>query len=373
MKSGLTNLAQHAPAGGFPRAARAHGWRPLAIGLLSCGLAFSGSALAQVTGQPATGQVQAAATPQPPVVGEDGTGDHTGDGSVGEDADSATTDSGENDAAVESSLFGAPAGEQQDHRALDPFAAMLTRRGPSAIRLSSRTPQLYKTTEGDETFVFQSDGNFGFIRFPCGAEDDTLECVLLSGRQAEEILILDATRSPRGDVTYTDQSGTAVLRVTSNGGATLFAPEDRLAGYEDESIVPLGGRAVLPVDKVGGTLKTPPMAYEIAAQRMRRASEVIEQRHGFYITFMAPGTYAGNQAVLADAVLVTAKGIDQVADDPLGARIVAERLAVVEFVPDAEPSLQLRDGALTVFYNPAAGLQGRPSSLAVARYLESTL
>ncbi|GGD10503.1 DUF4908 domain-containing protein [Aquisalinus flavus] len=365
MKSGLKNLAEHARAGGLPRAATASGWRLFAILLILAGFALSGVAQAQVTGQPGTGEGQAAPVPEAPVVGQDGIGDDAGD--------SAGPAIGEEDAPATSSLFGAPAVEEEEARPLDPFAAMLTRRGPSAIRLSSRTPQLYKTTEGDETFVFQADGSYGFIRFPCDGSDETLECALLSGRRAEEILILDATRSPRGDVTYTDQSGTAVLRVTSNGGATLFVPEEGFAGYEDDSIVPLGGRAVLPVGKVGGTLKSPPMAYEIAAQRMRRASEVIEQRHGFYITFMAPGTYAGNQAVLADAVLTTAKGIDQVAADPLGARIVAERLAVVEFVPDAEPSMKLQDGALTVFYNPAAGLQGRPSSLAVTRYLEGAL
>lgn len=367
MKSGLKNLAEHASAGGIPHAAIARVRHLAAITLISAVFALCGPVMAQVTGQPGPEQGQAAPPPQAPVVGQDGTGDSD------ENTDSGTgQEAAPEEAPATSTLFGAPALEEEA-RPLDPFAAMLTQRGPSAIRLSSRTPQLYKTTEGDETFVFQADGSYGFIRFPCDTGDETLECALLSGRRAEEILILDATRSPRGDVTYTDQSGTAVLRVTSNGGATLFAPDDVLAAYEDDSIVPLGGRAVLPVGKVGGTLKSPPMAYEIAAQRMRRASEVIEQRHGFYITFMAPGTYAGNQAVLADAVLTTAKGIDQVASDPLGARIVEERLAVVEFVPDAEPSLKLQDGALTVFYNPAAGLQGRPSSLAVARYLEGTL
>ncbi|NHK28803.1 DUF4908 domain-containing protein [Parvularcula flava] len=361
MKTGLKNLAQHAPAGGIPRAAIAC-LRALAASALALSAGFVLPAIAQVTGEPAIEVDQPAPLPQAPVVGQDGTGEEEGN----------VEDTSGQDAPATSSLFGVPA-IQEEARPLDPFAAMLTQRGPSAIRLSSRTPQLYKTTEGDETFVFQTDGSYGFIRFPCDGGEETLECSLLSGRRAEEILILDATRSPRGDVTYTDQSGAAVLRVTSNGGATLFAPEDGFAGYEDDSIVPLGGRAVLPVGKVGGTLKSPPMAYEIAAQRMRRASEVIEQRHGFYITFMAPGTYAGNQAVLADAVLTTAKGIDHVAADPLGARIVAERLAVVEFVPDAEPSMKLQDGALTVYYNPAAGLQGRPSSLAVTRYLEGAL
>jgi len=361
MKRGLKNLAEHAPAGGFPLAAKARGWLPALLGLLLCVLAMP--ALAQVTGEPAVGEGQIGPMPQAPVVGQDGTG---------EDEGAADQSSNPEEAPATSSLFGEPA-RQEEAAPLDPFAAMLTRRGPSAVRLSSRTPQLYRTTEGDDTFIFQTDGSFGFIRFPCDERTQTLECDLLSGRRAEEILILDATRSPRGDVTYTDQSGAAVLRVTSNGGATLFAPEDSAAVYDDDSIVPLGGRAVLPVGKVGGTLKAPPMAYEIAAQRMRRASEIIERRHGFYITFMAPGTFAGNQAVLADAVLTTAKGIDRVASDPLGARIVEERLAVVEFVPDAEPSMKLQDGALTVFYNPAAGLQGRPSSLAVTRYLEGAL
>ena len=308
-----------------------------------------------------------------PAVTDDGelppVGEAVDDGGAVVTGEDGTAAAAENVAPMPAPVSAAPAAESN----IDPFAAMLTRRGPSAIRLSSRVPQLYKTTEGDETFLFQVDGRRGLIRFPCTLGDDTLECALLAWGGAEETMILSSRRSPRGDVTWSDQGGAAVLRVTSNGGATLFPPDETAQALADDSVVPLGGRAVLPVSRSSGSLKPVPMSYEVAASRMQRASDLINERHGTFITFMAPGEHSGDQGVLADAVLTAAKGIDMVAADALGARIIGERLAVVEFVPDRKAGLSLQEGALTVTYNPAGGVAGRPSSIAVARYLEANL
>lgn len=311
----------------------------------------------QVTGQPAVedeGALPPASEPQAPVSGQDGT------------------------VPPEEEFYGPQAAPVEaipaEDSAVDPFAAMLTQRGPSAIRLSSRAPQLYKTTEGDETFLFQAEGRRGLIRFPCEAPDDTLECALVSSGGTEETLILTSTRSPRGDVTWSDQSGAAVLRVTSNGGATLFAPDEMArSASADQSMVPLGGRAVLPVSRASGSLKPQQLSFRVASERMRRASDLLNERHGTAVTFMAPGRHIGDQGVLADAVLTAAKGIDLVAGDQLGSRIVSERLAVVEFRPNVKSGLALQEGTLTVSYNPAGGVAGRPSSITVARYLEANL
>ena len=347
--------------------------RVVVAGLSAC-LFFSIAALppanAQIVGEPAPGAGEAtepvSGEPAAPIEGEDATletGPAAPDPSL---IESPGDERSPTDAS--SGLFDTPAPSQP----LDPFAAMLTQRGPSAVRLWSRAPQVYETTEGDETFVFQTDGQTGYIRFLCDNGEDTLECDLLAGRQAEEVMMLDASRSPRGDVTSSDRTGEPVLRVTSNGGATLFEPMGALA--MQESMVPLGGRAVLPVSRAARSLALPRLSFAVAASRMQRASDLLGERHGTLITFMAPRVpRQGDQAVLADAVLTTAKAIDQVARDPLGKRVIAERLAVVEFRPADQRSLSLADGTLTVAYVPRDGLSGRPSSITVSRYLESNL
>jgi riboflavin biosynthesis pyrimidine reductase len=287
------------------------------------------------------------------------------------DTVSADTDAGTEEAETILPDIEALTATIETELAIDPFAALLTRRGPSAVRLSSRQPQLYETTQGDETFVFQVLGQQALIRFLCDPQDETLECDLLNGQRAEEVVLLNATRSPRGDVVYKDLNEQPVLRVTSNGGATLFAHS--LQENMPDSAVPFGGKAVLPVIARAGSLKAPPVAFHLVEQRMRQASDLISERHGMLVTFVATGPYGGDQAVLADAVLTAAKGIDMVAADPLGARILRERLKMVQFEPAQEMDLGLQEGVLTVKFNRAADLEGRPSSLMVARYLEEAL
>lgn len=273
-------------------------------------------------------------------------------------------------AAKAQSFDDAPVGEAE---AQDPFTALLTRRGPAAVRLSSRDAQLYETTEGDQRFVFQVRDGEARIRFLCGSSNlDTLECALIQGRRAEEVFLLTPTRSPRGDVIYKDSRKEPVLRVTSNGGATLFAPSHRetarMAGR-----VPLGGKAVLPVPVRAASLRAPAIDFWEVEERMRLASDLIYRRHDTLITFIAEGKHSGDQAVLADAVLTTAKGIDLVAADDLGSRYVRTRLEQVTFTPGNEAGLTLENGVLTVTFNPSLDLAGRPSSVAVAEFLENRL
>ncbi|MGV6801279.1 MAG: DUF4908 domain-containing protein [bacterium] len=255
----------------------------------------------------------------------------------------------------------------------DPFAALLTQRGPAAVRLSNHDAQLYETTEGDETFIFQANGNQGRIRFLCDEADQaTLECALLQGKAAEEIFLLTATRSPRGDVIYKDSDKQPVLRITSNGGATLFNPKHnettRMAGK-----LPLGGQAVLPIPVHAASLKAPAIRYRHVEERMRRASDLLYQRHQTLITFVAEGPSGGDQAVLADAILTAAKGVDMVASDELGARYIINRLRQIQFVPADSVSMELAQGILTINYVRQEDLAGRPSSISVTRFLEAKL
>ncbi len=254
----------------------------------------------------------------------------------------------------------------------DPFASLLTRRAPSAVQLSTGEPQLFETTEGDETFLFQAQGNTALIRYLCDDNHShTLECSLLDGERGEEVHLLTAKRSPRGDVTYKDSEGVTVLRVTANGGATLFQPDHKtLSPHYDRFS---NGKAVLPVVGVSVSLQAPPASRALVEERMRRASELLQQRYGFFIPFVAPGRSNHDNAVLADTVLTTAKALDVVASDRLGAKVLRERLDMVEIVKGPQAKVALQGRTLLIAYDPHGSVEGRPSSLMIARFLETHL
>ncbi|MCI5048628.1 MAG: DUF4908 domain-containing protein [Aquisalinus sp.] len=259
---------------------------------------------------------------------------------------------------------------------IDPFSALLRRRGPSAVRLSSREPQLYETAEGGTRFTLQVSGQTALLRFHCGEEQDSLECWLLQGQPREEIMLLAASRSPRGDVTYKNRRGEAVLRVTATGGATLYDPEETaLADFSATSFgaVVAGGAAVLPVMGQTETLLPPVMSSGAVDERMRQATSYLVEKYDFFISLMSVGETGSNQAVLGDAVLTAAKAIDLVASDALGQRAIARRLQAVEFRKRETTGLDYADATLIVYYNERGGVAGRPSSAAIRRYLESVL
>ncbi len=260
---------------------------------------------------------------------------------------------------------------------IDPFASLLTRRGPSAVRLSSRLPQLYQTAETERRFTFQVSGRQALIRFHCPEGNETLECKMLAGDPHEEIHLLEATRSPRGDVIYKDDDGHAVLRVTATGGATLYDILHSQQGLETSNgfvAVQSGGQAVLPVTAIVPDDLSPPHVTKLEiAEKLRRASELMAVRHAFFISFLALDDEAMDQTILADTILMTVKAIDLVAADEIGSRVINERLRRVEFIPHKASRMTFEDGILTVFYKPEDGISGRPSSTAISRYLESVL
>ncbi len=258
---------------------------------------------------------------------------------------------------------------------IDPFTALLTRRGPSAVRLSSRAPQLYRTTQGERSFTFQVNGQNGLIRFHCAPDDSTLECDLLDGLPFEEIHLLQATRSPRGDVIYKDQDGHAVLRVTATGGATLYGSEHMVTAAQASAFLDpvAGGKAVLPVVGQADMLMPQVITDEMVRERMRRASELMAIRHALLLTFMSSTPIDDDRTVLADTILTTAKAIDMVAGDELGARVIGERLQTVAIEPGPDAGLDFNDSVLTITYNRSQGILGRPSSVTISRFLEGVL
>lgn len=275
----------------------------------------------------------------------------------------------------------------------DPFATLV---GKSADRRSaSDAANLFITASGERNFLFRGGPTSGRIKYLCVDGDDRLECALGADGPAEEIVLLTAARGPRGDLFYKNDLGAPALRLAPHGGASVWWPDGADAVGALRS-------APAPAD----ALELDPATFAAAERRAAAASARLASRLGRPIRFdlarpsARASTYAlqtGLRAssaptldiretalsesdagaidarVLADAVLRVATGIAAVAADDTGARAVAARLSTARFVKGASPALAIDGATLIVTYDPEAGVAGRPSSAAVAHFLEGAL
>jgi len=246
----------------------------------------------------------------------------------------------------------------------DPFSALVGKRQSAAEReAASAAVERYLVATDDRVFLFQSDAREGRIKFLCGDGDIRIDCIIDDETPAEEIHQLMQVRASRGDVAWNDLHGETVLRVAAYGGVTVFWPGSArgLAASKSYSEDP---SLVLPF----ATIST-------AQKRAQAATAIISARVGAPITFnigVPQPDAAGGASVLADAVVRAASGVARVAEDPTGARVIAARIKRVEFAA-GQPGIGLRKGVLNVEYNPALDIEGRPSSAAIAKFLEDSL
>lgn len=247
----------------------------------------------------------------------------------------------------------------------DPFSALVGKRKPAAEReAASGAVERFVIASDDRVFLFQSDDRVGRLKFLCGEGDDRIDCLIDREAPAEEIHLLTASRVSRGDVVWNDQRGRTLMRVAAYGGVTVFWPGDARGLAASKSY---GEDPPLTLDFA---------TVETARQRAQAATALISARVGAPIVFEIgePSPDAGGGAsVLADAVVRAAGGMGRVAEDPTGARVIAARIRRVEFRRAADPALAMQKGVLSVGYNPALDVAGRPSSAAVARFLEESL
>ena len=250
----------------------------------------------------------------------------------------------------------------------DPFSALVGKRVERrSTRRASRDVQRYVLASDDRAFLFEERSNGALIKFLCGEDDPRLDCSIDPESTAAEIYRLLPTRGPRGDVIYKNAEGDTLLRIASYGGATVFWPGEGRGYGASKSF---GDDA---------SLGLPLIDRDTAERRARAATALISALTGEPITFeVAPAVSTKLQTakqapVLADAVVRTAAGLQMVANDPTGARIIANRIQRVLFQEAAASNVDLAEGVLTIQYVPEMDIEGRPSSRAVARYLEETL
>lgn len=247
----------------------------------------------------------------------------------------------------------------------NPFSELV---GEKRERRSDRAGRVrierYVLASDDRAFLLEDRSGEARVKFLCGPDDPRLDCAIDPEGPAAEIYELTATRGPRGDVFYKTAEGETMLRIASYGGATVFWP---------------GEAQGLAASKSFGDDEALRLAfadYDTAKRRAQSATAIISAMTGAPIVFdvgAPPADEDANVAVLADAVVRAAKGVKNVADDPTGARIIANRIKHVSFAAGDAPGVELDGRRLTIRYVPGGDVDGRPSSAAVARFLENAL
>lgn len=267
-------------------------------------------------------------------------------------------------------IAGPPAVAQEPIAAMmqsqsDPFSALVgKRRERRAERAARGKVERYVLASDDRSFLFEDQSSEARVKFLCTQTDPRIDCTIDPDGPSPEIYVLVPTRAPRGDIIYKNAQGDALLRIASYGGATVFWP---------------GETQGLAASKSFGddrSLILPFVGYDAAVRRAQEATAILSGATGAPIIFdigAEPIAEGENTAVLADAVIVAAKAIKGVADDPTGARIIASRIKKAVFIADSRPGVSLNETVLEIRYAPLLDIKGRPSSAEITYFLEETL
>lgn len=262
--------------------------------------------------------------------------------------------------------------------AADPFSALVGKTAAGAN--ARRGVQRYAIASDGRMFLVEGKVGRARLKYLCAEGDPRLDCALDPEAFAEEIFPAMGARGPRGDIIYKSENGDVLLRIMSYGGATVFWPGK------------LNGEAASRSYGDDAALDLPPATLEDAMRRASLASAKLAQLIGRPIEFStgpaftaatqvsmasasAPATDSPDASVLADAIVRVAAGMAAVALDQTGAKVLGQRIDRVAFVeaPGRTPGLSLKGKTLTVAYDPAADVAGRPSSRAVREFLENSL
>ncbi|MBI1188077.1 MAG: DUF4908 domain-containing protein [Alphaproteobacteria bacterium] len=202
---------------------------------------------------------------------------------------------------------------------------------PNDMRIGPSTR--YSTPDSRVRFTFDRSGRTALLQFEGESEVHVLHSVGASG----------------GGELYRDDADQIRLRITPNGGVTIYTRLHRngeAAGAE------------------GAAPRLTPAPIEVAQyqRRMTQLSTIASQRLGRPIIITAPREARGAEAgLIIDAA---ERAIAGVAQAPPGASVV--RITIQR---SDQARAQLRDGELAIGVNPAQGYAGRPSSHTISNVL----
>lgn len=194
-------------------------------------------------------------------------------------------------------------------------------------------------SESGESFVFDRSGPRPLFRFETRSETWALR----------------PSPAPRGDIIYRNDTGDQILRVTPDGGMTLFSV--RAPGGSPAS---LSGSAA--------ALAAPVMGPVALANLMTQRSELLSRSLGRLIVVQLDGQY--DEGLCVDALLVTTEAVIRMASSPsLRTRLAG--LRTVTIIEGRNAGVSFDRGDLRVTVKPGQGTQGRPSSAVIIRAVAS--
>ncbi len=167
-----------------------------------------------------------------------------------------------------------------------------------------------------------------------------------------ETWILRPSPAPRGDVIYRNDAGQQVLRVTPNGGVTVYSPR-----------APGGAPAAFAGP--GQSLSTPVLGplrlWSLMAHRSGMVSEAIGRLIQIDIE-----TGRDAESLTVEALILSTDAVVRIARSP-SARSSLNQLRRIAIVEGQTASVSYARGELRIVVAPSQGPAGRPSSARVIR------
>ena len=197
-------------------------------------------------------------------------------------------------------------------------------------------------SESGETFVFDRSGSRPLFRF----------------ESRNETWVLRPSPAPRGDLIYRNDAGDQILRITPDGGMTLYTVRS-----------PNGTPASMsgPAPSLAPPAVTPSQLFRFSIQQSDRMSEAVG--HLIYVTLDLERP--GHEAAVAETVSVICEAVLRMTRSST-TRSHAAGIRRINVVEGARPETRYADGVLTVVTNPSQGASGRPSSARIIRTIAGT-
>ena len=189
-------------------------------------------------------------------------------------------------------------------------------------------------SESGETFIFDRSGARPLFRF----------------QSRNEVWALRPNAAPRGDIIYRNDGGAQVLRVTPDGGVTLYS-----ARAPNGSPASMAGPAP--------ALERPMLGPVALANLMYQRSSAISRALGRLVVVQLDGER--DEALCVDALMVSTDAVLRMAGSPT--RVQLNGLQSVTITEGRAASVAYVNGDLRVTVQPNQGITGRPSSTRIIR------
>jgi len=196
-------------------------------------------------------------------------------------------------------------------------------------------PGRYVSDTG-EAFILDRSGNRPLLRFDHGGET----------------WVLHPSPAPRGDVVYRNDAGQQVLRITPNGGMTVYtarAPGGSPASFSGP----------------GESLAPPRLGPAQMMNLMLRRSAMTSQAVGRMVEINVD-TGVESEALAVEALILSTDAVLRIARSP-GGRSALNQLRRIVIVEGSSASVNYTRGELRIVVAPSQGVAGRPSSARVVR------